>query len=221
VITRRYRHIIWDWNGTLLDDAKECVAVVNSLLAARNLPPLTLEKYRDGVDFPVVNFYRQLGFTFQTESFEDVAHEYIEKYLAKIPQCSLQIGAADILDKLTAAGFSHSLLSAYQQKLLKEAVDFFGLTDHFIAMIGLDDVYARGKLENGKRWIKKLHVPPDQVIFVGDMLHDFEVARAMSVDCVLLTCGHQSRDRLAPCNVPIFDSLTALADWLIPTVQSA
>jgi phosphoglycolate phosphatase len=213
--TRKYSHIIWDWNGTLLDDAGDCVDVVNTLLAERNLPPLTLEKYRDGVDFPVINFYRQLGFTFQNESFEDVAHIYIERYLAKIPQCSLQAGAAEILDQLTAAGFSHSLLSAYQQKLLKEAVGFFGLTDHFIAMIGLDDIYARGKLENGKRWIKKLHVPPAQVIFVGDMLHDFEVAHAMNVDCVLLTTGHQSKARLAACGVPMFDSLTALADWLI------
>ena len=30
-----YRHVIWDWNGTLLDDAWLCVEVLNGLLARR------------------------------------------------------------------------------------------------------------------------------------------------------------------------------------------
>ncbi|HEX9978007.1 MAG TPA: HAD hydrolase-like protein, partial [Acidimicrobiia bacterium] len=105
------RHVIWDWNGTLLDDVRECVAVVNFLLAARHLPPLTLEKYRDCVDFPVVNFYRQLGFIFEGETFEQVAHEYIAGYLNMVPRCSLHDGARETLDALAGAGFTHSLLS--------------------------------------------------------------------------------------------------------------
>ena len=34
------QHVIWDWNGTLLDDVGHAVATMNTLLAPRGLPPL-------------------------------------------------------------------------------------------------------------------------------------------------------------------------------------
>src|SRR5258708_2287908 len=43
----RYRHVIWDWNGTLLDDTWLCVEVLNTLLPDTALPPITLGKYPD------------------------------------------------------------------------------------------------------------------------------------------------------------------------------
>ena len=68
----KYTHVIWDWNGTLLDDNWLCVEVMNTLLSSRNLPLLTLERYRDIFDFPVKNYYEKLGFNFKKESFEIV-----------------------------------------------------------------------------------------------------------------------------------------------------
>ncbi len=209
-----YKHIIWDWNGTLLNDAAECVATVNRLIAARNLPALTLERYREEVDFPVVNFYRHLGFTFTTETFEEVAHEYMEGYIQQVPNCRLQEGAVEILRTLSEAGYSHSLLSAYHHQRLEEAVDYFGLRKWFIRLIGLNDYYAHSKVENGKKWIRELPFPKQEVVFVGDMLHDYEVASAMGVDCILLTCGHQSRNQLERCGVLVLDSLSEAADRL-------
>ena len=49
----RTKHVIWDWNGTLLDDAVLCVEVMNVVLARRKLPPLTAERYADRFRFPV------------------------------------------------------------------------------------------------------------------------------------------------------------------------
>jgi phosphoglycolate phosphatase len=210
-----YKHIIWDWNGTLLNDVSECVQMVNQLLAARKLPVLSVERYRDEVDFPVINFYRRLGFTFETESYEEVAHEYIAGYITQVPKCRLQAGAVEVLQNLNEAGYTHSLLSAYHQQRLKEAVALFGLTKWFIKQVGLNDYYAHSKVENGKRWIQELPYPVNEVLFVGDMLHDYEVAQAMGVDCVLLTCGHQSKKKLTRCGVPMFDGLYDLKDWLL------
>jgi len=209
-----YKHIIWDWNGTLLNDVAECVSVVNELLRERGLPHLTVERYRDEVDFPIVDFYKRLGFTFETETYEEVAKVYMAGYIRHVPRCSLQAGAIEVLEQFTKAGFTHSVLSAYHQKRLEEAVDYFGLRKWFTGLVGLDDYYAHSKKDNGKRWLAKQHMDPREVLFVGDMLHDFEVSQAMGVDCVLLTYGHQSRGRLSRCGVPLFDSLSEMASWL-------
>ena len=210
----RYKHIIWDWNGTLLDDVRVCLAVLNAMLTRRNLAQLTIEQYRATFDFPVIDFYRELGFDFAHETYDDVADEYIAGYTARLNQCRLQSDALAVLQKLSAAGLSHSVLSAYQQDRLEEAVELFGLAGVFIKLIGLDDYAAHSKLENGRLWIRKLHYEADRVLFVGDTLHDNDVAAAMDVDCILLTCGHQDSAKLQTCGMELFDSLNAVQDFL-------
>lgn len=205
--TPKYKHIIWDWNGTLINDARQCVAIVSKMMQDRNLGTLSLARYQEEINFPVINFYRQLGFDFEAESLEDIAHEYMTAYLKIVQSCPLQAGAESTLRQLSEAGLTHSLLSAYHQKRLEEAVKYFGLSPWFIKLIGLNDYYAHSKIENGRKWIEQLQFDNNEVLFIGDMLHDFDVSQAMGIDCVLLTGGHQSRNRLAQCNVPIFDSL--------------
>ena len=82
-------------------------------------------------------------------------------------------------------------------------------------MVGLNNFYDHSKLENGKQWVKELEYQPQHILFLGDTLHDYEVADAMGVDCVLLSCGHQPRPRLESSGVPVFDSLVEIVDWLM------
>jgi len=211
----KYRHIIWDWNGTLLNDVDECITVANELLRRRGLPELTREKYLAYLDFPVINFYRLLGFDFQKESYKDVAHEYMDKYVLHVPKCRLQEGAREVLQQLTEAGFTHSVLSAYHQKRLEEAVNHFKLNSWFIKLIGLDDYYAHSKLEYGKKWINELEYSPEEIVFIGDTRHDYDVAQELGVDCILLSCGHQSPERLKDCGSELFDSLRDVQTYLL------
>ena len=68
--------IIWDWNGTLLDDAEMCLEAINIMLKKRNLPELSMERYRDVFTFPVIEYYREVGFDFTLEAWDPVATEF-------------------------------------------------------------------------------------------------------------------------------------------------
>ena len=212
-----YKHLIWDWNGTLLDDVGECLAVLNGMLKKRDLPRLTREQYRDAFGFPVIDYYQQLGFDFEAETFDAVAQEYHAGYERQLLTCQLQSGAERVLQTAGRAGFTQSLLSAYHQEGLDKAVDHFNLRRWFIKVVGLNDYYAHSKLENGKRWVAQMDYDPPQVLFIGDTLHDYEVAQALGVDCILLTCGHQARQRLLTCPVKLFDSLNKFKKFLAPS----
>ncbi len=205
-----YQHVIWDWNGTLFDDLWLCVDVMNGLLSAREMPLLTLERYREVFDFPVQNYYQRLGFDFLHESFEQVGTEFIRAYELRRLEAGLRAGAAQVVKRLGRAGVGQSVLSAYLQETLDELIAHFGLAPHFARLVGLRDHYARGKVENGVRWIRELGHASDEVLFVGDSRHDHEVAQAMGIDCVLVDGGHQSRSRLEACGVPVVDDLLAL-----------
>ena len=65
--------IIWDWNGTLLDDVSICIDIMNEILGRRGLDKLTRKKYQQIFRFPVIDYYRQLGFDFKRDSFENLS----------------------------------------------------------------------------------------------------------------------------------------------------
>jgi len=51
-------------------------------------------------------------------------------------------------------------------------------------------------------------------LLIGDTVHDYEVAKALGVDCVLIPNGHQSREKLLLCNVPILDNITHVVAYI-------
>ena len=61
-------HIIWDWNGTLINDAWLFVEIMNEELKDRKLPLITVKDYRKHFTFPVKKYYENLGFNFEKEN---------------------------------------------------------------------------------------------------------------------------------------------------------
>ena len=143
----KYRHIIWDWNGTLLDDAWLCVDVMNKLLKRREIPELDLNKYQEVFGFPIINYYKRLGFTFVEEPFEIPGTEFIVEYNKRWKETKLQQDALPALEKISKLNISQSMLSAQEQLQLNRFMDHFNLSQYFENISGLHNHYADGKLE--------------------------------------------------------------------------
>ena len=211
---RKYTHIIWDWNGTLLNDAWLCVAVMNDMLADRGLPSITLEIYRDIFDFPVRDYYLKLGFDFSLEPFEKVGMEFMVRYNERQGECSLHNGVCNVLAEFRKQGKPQSILSAREQnELRKEAADL-EVSGFFERIYGLDDHYAHGKTDVGVKLLADLNLAREQVIFIGDTKHDSEVAEELGIDCILIPNGHHSRQRLLNCRKHLISSISELASLL-------
>ena len=205
-----YRHLIWDWNGTLLDDAWLCREIMNGQLRKRGLPTLSAERYEAIFDFPVEGYYRKVGFDWNKESFEEAGTEFIVEYEKRKTECRLQVGAKELLKRVESAGLSQAVLSAYSHGSLEKSLGHFGVRSHFKSVAGSRNHYAEGKVEHGLRMLQELHVSPSETLLIGDTTHDAEVAHAMGVGCVLIPCGHNSRDRLARCRAEVVNGLGEL-----------
>ena len=203
----KYKHIIWDWNGTLLDDLALSVELINAVLVKRNLPTLTVEKYREIFTFPVKDYYAKTGLDFAKESFEVVGKEWMDQYEARKPECQLAKYAVDVLQFIQSKKIPQSILSAYSQNSLRKIISVFKLEEYFSHLIGLDHIYATSKVELGKNLIANLKLQKGEALLIGDTLHDFDVASQIGADAVLIANGHQDKFRLISSNVPVFDSM--------------
>ncbi|MCX5632817.1 MAG: HAD hydrolase-like protein [Phycisphaerae bacterium] len=202
----KYKHIIWDWNGTLLDDGWLCVEILNRMLACRGMKTTSIFEYQKYFDFPVINYYIKLGFNFEKESFDDVAKEYIRAYESQCRECHLRQGVIDVVKQFKAKGFLQSVLSASQQSSLFGILEFFGLKEFFENIAGLDDYYAHSKIDIGRKLLKNLAISGREILLIGDTTHDYQTACELEADCLLLPAGHQSRERLVACGAKVCDS---------------
>lgn len=210
MINKPYKHVIWDWNGTLLDDTDLCIEIINMMLIKRNLPALSLERYREIFGFPIKDYYLRTGFDFSIEPFERLALEYLTEYDSRCTCCSLHNGAEDLLKKIHAAGISQSVLSASNIDSLKSIIRNYQIDRYFSHVSGLDNNYAGSKVDIGINWLAAQDFRPAEVLLIGDTEHDHETAQAMGVDCLLVSQGHQSVERLERCDVAVYDSLMQL-----------
>jgi phosphoglycolate phosphatase len=205
-----YRHVIWDWNGTLLDDLDLCVAAMNTVLARRGLPALDRARYHAVFDFPVRDYYARLGLPVDDRNFHQLSVEFIAAYEARRLEPLLQPGAEKILAAIGARGLTQSILSAYQHEALQAVVAHHGLTPHFRALSGLDNIYAHSKVALGRASLAALQLPPREVLLIGDTLHDLVVARELGLACALVAHGHHPRERLRAATEHVFENLESL-----------
>jgi phosphoglycolate phosphatase len=206
----KFKHIIWDWNGTLLNDTALCLNIINGLLKSKNLKTLSLEEYRLIFDFPVKNYYAKAGFNFNGYSFEDVGKEWMDEYEIRKGETILFEGTKEVLDYICSLGIGQSILSAYSLHTLIEIINDHGLSKYFKHITGLDHIYATSKLDIGRELINKIDVSPPKIVLIGDTIHDHEVASELGIQCILIANGHQSRERLLLSGFPVLNDIREL-----------
>ncbi len=209
-MTPRIEHVIWDWNGTLLDDVDACIAAINRMLMARNLPVVARHTYRDVFDFPVKTYYRRLGFQLEHEDWDAIAREFHTHYAETARSTSLHAGVRDTLAELDRSAVGMSILSACESAILESMLARHGIRHYFAHVRGLDNLHAVSKLAQGQVLMTDLALDPGSVVLVGDTRHDVEVAEALGCQHVLVAAGHQHRRRLEQCSSRIVDSTAEL-----------
>ncbi len=211
----RFDHIIWDWNGTLFDDVMLGIDIMNRMLQARGMRTMTLESYQEIFDFPVRDYYVRLGFDFEKESFEKLGTEFIDGYELRRNEATLQPDALAVLESFKQAGIQQSVLSAYKHNTLEHLLAASGVRHYFDHVIGSDDHYASGKIEQGRRFVAQLPQKPDRIVLIGDTVHDFEVSQAMGVHCLLVTSGYHGWNKLTRCGVPVLENLRSVSEHIL------
>ena len=203
----KYQYVIWDFNGTLLDDVQLCFDLLNKMLSKRGYKTVSMNKYKEIFRFPVKEYYRLAGFDFNKEPFEVTAVEFIEDYQPMSLKLSLYENTFDVLNKIKEYDIRQLILSASKIENLLEQTKRFGLDTYMDAILGIDTIHATSKVSIAKDWMNKNNINPSDVIFIGDTDHDYEVAKSIGVDCLLIANGHQSKERLLRVTSNVVDEI--------------
>ena len=212
-------YIIWDWNGTLIDDVSSAVNALNRMLNIRGVAPVTRDFYRAHFGFPVRPFYAVAGLDMEKEDWDKICTDF-HQFIAEEPDQHLRPDAKDALQFVRDRGGHQSILSALRQDLLHRDTTREGVQPFFDTLFGVDNLDGATKLSRGHDLIAHLrttgHLSPSQpLFFIGDTLHDAEVGSALGATPILVEGGHQNGDRLRASGNIVVSSLLAAVNMAL------
>ena len=212
----RYDYIIWDWNGTILDDLQVNFEVENTLLSRRGRKLIKdIDEYHEKFQFPILKFYESLDFDLENEKFEDIAREYVLEFDERFYELEVFPDAESVIREFKFKGIEQIILSQTEQRWLEKQVSFHDMDYLFTELLGARDIYVKGKVGIALEWITKNNIDTSQVLMVGDTLHDYEVAETIGCDCILIARGHQPKEKLLTSGTVVLDSIEELRRMVI------
>jgi len=203
--TSKYDVIIWDFNGTILDDIGVCVKMVNELFLRFGLPLTDEEEYRKAFRFPVEEYYDEVRLT-EFMPYSQIAEEvaYIYNKTVKNEGIGCFSDIIEVIKELHDKGVKQIILSAAPHDLLVYQIENMGLTEYFDAILGIKDIYAAGKVDIARAWLNSQKAKPETLLLIGDSQHDKEIADLLKAKCILVSRGHVSKQRLENVGVPVY-----------------
>ncbi len=187
----KYKNILWDWNGTLMDDVGIAVNAVNIMLKSRALPEITIEQYYDYIDIPIIRFYERC-FDMANEDKDAIMSEYQRIYAELASHLPDNTDTYEAVKRLADMGARQFVVSSCETNTLNGWLIKYGIAGFFEEVSGADNIYAESKTSRAVRLMAEHGLDFRDTVFIGDMIHDLETARAIGVDCILVTYGHQS-----------------------------
>ncbi len=200
-------HVVWDWNGTLLDDLDVVVDAVNAALAELGAAAIDADGYRDHYTRPVRLFYEALlDRPVGPAEWRRIDETFHHVYRRRLDEARLAADAAAALDAASSSGATQSLLSMWWHDELVPFVARFGVDRYMTRVDGNRRTGGESKAPHLAAHLRAV-APAADVVVVGDALDDARAAAEAGVGCVLYDGGAHHRSELEAAGVPVAGSL--------------
>lgn len=199
--------VIWDWNGTVLDDFQISLDAVNYILEKRGLPPMDRETYYDCLDTPIIKFY-QKALGSQEVDFEGISLDFNTYYRKERHKAQLTPNVLEVIKTLHTMNVPQMIISASHISYIDAALEELGIKKYFSSVIAAEDYVAGSKIDRAQVYMEEHEIPGEGRVVVGDTRHDHEMAKRIGAACILLSTGHEGRKKLSTTEALIVDALS-------------
>ncbi|HZQ61565.1 MAG TPA: HAD-IA family hydrolase [Casimicrobiaceae bacterium] len=212
---RRYRLIVFDWDGTLADSTVIIASSIQRACGDLGLPVPDDRAARHVIGLGLADALRYVAPTLPEERYPELSLRYRDHYLARDPEIPLFEGAAELLRELRAAGYLLGVATGKSRRGLDRALDQQGLRELFHHTRCADEGRPKPDPDMLHCLMERSRVAPSQTLMIGDTSHDVELAHNAGAGIVAVSYGAHALDDLRLYDaVPIVHSLAELRAWI-------
>lgn len=198
-IKKKYKGVIFDLDGTLLNTLGIYAHIMNGLMIKNNFPTHTIENYRDFIGNGTKNLItRSIPEKYREEKLIDkLLNEFRLLYENMYTQhTQVYTGVLEILDELQSSGIKLALLSNKFHDLTCKCTDHFFPNIKFDMVIGQSNLYKKPDPKGILDISNSLKIPLDQLVLVGDTEVDLLTAKNAGIDSIAVTWGFRKEENL-------------------------
>jgi len=195
--------IVFDWNGTILADTLPALEASNICLEFFGRPPISLARFHETFDFPVIHFYTRNGCSVD----EIIARQdesnilFQSNYERLAANTRTRSGARALLQTLNDAGAHCMVLSNYRTEKIAHHVHRLKLEPYFRHICanhcdGTSILHSTSKLERLQKYMDIHGFAPRDTVIIGDSLEEPDIAHKLGLTCISITGGVASESRL-------------------------
>jgi len=196
-IALRYRAVLFDLDGTLVDSYNALAEAVNHARRTHGLHELSAARVKE---FVGDGMERLLQRAFERT---DVPRSVHDAFVARYDEvcCSESRVLADVeatLERLTKLEVKMAVCTNKPTFFSKKILDFLDLSRHFAAVVGPDLAGARKPEPRHLLFtLDSVDCDPREALFVGDMPVDVRAARNSGMDVAVVATGSSTHEQLA------------------------
>lgn len=206
---------IFDWDGTLLDSADRIVAVMESAIADRGLPPLPQAAIKNIIGLGLPEALRALYPDLPAVELLELQSAYSRRFVeSEAVPCNFFPGVLETLECLRVGGNRLAVATGKSRRGLTRVLTGLGMSDYFDASRCADETQSKPHPQMLHELLVELAVPAGSAVMVGDTEYDMAMALAAGMPRVAVDYGAHAVERLLPYQPGlVLSDFTRLLDW--------
>jgi phosphoglycolate phosphatase len=213
--SRRFRLLVFDWDGTIADST---ALIVNSLKAAcadLGLPVPTDTDAHHVIGLGLADAARHVAPSLPRERYAELSAAYRARYLAQDDEIVLFDGVREMLEELELAGHLLAIATGKSRAGLTRALEQQGIAHRFTATRCADEGFPKPHPDMLLALMNRTGVNAGETLMIGDTTHDLELAQNAGAAALALTHGAHTSDALARfAPLATLSSIAELRAWL-------
>jgi len=196
-MTPKYRLVVFDWDGTLMDSVGHIVASMQGAMTDMDLPVLAPEAIRNIIGLGMREAVHALFPDDRSDVFlERFTGRYRDYYFAPDAPQKLFPGAERMLQALREEGYLLAVATGKSRHGLDHALSETGLDAMFHTSRTADETASKPDPRMLVEILAHLDVPPAAAVMVGDTEYDLDMASRAGMASVGVSFGVHAPERL-------------------------
>jgi len=215
VSTRRFRLLVFDWDGTIADSTALIVSSLKAACADLGLPIPDDAVARHVIGLGLIDAVRHVAPSLSRERYAELSAAYRARYLAQDDEIVLFEGVREMLGELERAGHLLAVATGKSRAGLARALQHQGIAGHFVATRCADEGFPKPHPDMLLALMDCAGVGAGDTLMIGDTTHDMELAQNAGAAALALTHGAHRADELTRCApLATLGSIAQLRAWL-------
>ena len=218
----RFKILVFDWDGTLMDSAARIVACMQAAVGDVGEPLPSESAIRDIIGLGLQEAVQALLPGLSPSRCEQIVQRYRHHFLVENQTPSeLFTGVRSVIEELASAGYLLAIATGKGRHGLDRVLEATGLRGFFHATRCADETRSKPHPEMLLQLMDELGGAPEETLMIGDTEYDMQMARnagawSLGVSYGVHPCGRLHKHWPLGC----LDSPAQIPSWLAAYSQA-